>query len=120
MRQQRHFPLYLLMVLLSCTSILFAHNPQNDSLQPKKNELSHTLRPDEMQQPGRMRSSAYPVQMIVRGRSVSIVSKHEQTLPIYTQMGTFYMALHLSKGTNWLSGLPRGSYFINRQLVTVN
>lgn len=120
MRQRRYFPLYLLMALLSCASILFANSPQTDSLQPKKNDLSHTLRTDEMQRPGRMRSSTFPIQMIVRGRNVSIVSEHEQTLPIYTQMGTFYMAMHLSKGTNWLSGLPRGSYFINRQLVTVN
>lgn len=120
MKRLQYIPLYLLMVLLTCTSLLFANCPQTDSLRPRKNELTHNLRSNEMQQSNRMRSSAFPVQLIVRGRSVSIVSNHEQTLPIYTQMGTFYMAMHLSKGTNWLSGLPRGNYFINRQLITVN
>lgn len=120
MKLQRFIPYGLLVVLLLCTTNLLADYQQNDSLRSKKGRINSSINTSEMQMTGRMHSSAFPVQMEVRGRNVSIVSRHEQTLPIYTQTGTFYMAMHLSKGTNWLSGLPRGSYFINKKLVTVN
>ncbi len=67
----------------------------------------------------RMNTSLYPVQMQVSGRAVLIKSDYNQILPIYTRSGSFYMAMRLNKGSNWLNGLPRGTYFINNRPVTV-
>ena len=67
----------------------------------------------------RMSTSAYPVRIEVHGRAVMIHSDHVQLLPIYTRGGVLKMTLRLNKGTNWLSGLPRGNYFINNRPVTV-
>lgn len=120
MKLRQYLTLCLLMAPLWCASALLADYQQHDTLRTKRSKIQPIKRQSEMQETSRMRSSAYPVEMAVHGRNVSIISKHEQTLPIYTHMGTFYMAMRLSKGTNWLSGLPRGSYFINHQLVTVN
>lgn len=63
----------------------------------------------------RMMSSPQPVEIRQQGRQLCVVSNHAQLLPIYTQNGVFYTAFRLSRGTNWLSGLPRGSYIINNQ-----
>lgn len=120
MNLQRYISSCLLVVLLAFASTMLASLQKDDTLQSKDNSSVQMIPVGEMLRSGRMHSSAFPIQMMVRGRSVSIVSEHEQTLPIYTQTGTLYMAMHLSKGTNWLSGLPRGKYFINLQLVTVN
>lgn len=68
----------------------------------------------------KMSASAHPVQLELYGRVVRVQSEYEQMLPVYTHTGTFYMAMRLSKGTNWLSGLPRGKYFINNRLITIN
>lgn len=68
----------------------------------------------------RMSLSAYPVQMYITGRAIRIQSDHNQILPIYTGSGALYMAMRLSKGTNWLSGLPRGRYFINNRPIVIN
>lgn len=75
---------------------------------------------EDMRMQRRMSTSAFPVQLHVNGRLVRIQSDHDQILPIYNQYGVFYMAMRLKKGTNWLSGLPRGSYFINNQLTKIN
>ena len=68
----------------------------------------------------RMSMSAYPVELKTMGRALRIRSDYTQLLPIYTETGTLYMALRITKGTNWLNGLPRGKYFINNQPVTIN
>ena len=69
---------------------------------------------------GRRRStSTYPVRIEVHGRAVMLHSDHVQLLPIYTRGGVLKMTLRLNKGTNWLSGLPRGNYFINNRPVAV-
>lgn len=73
----------------------------------------------DFRQNRRMSASAYPVRMQVDGKVIRIHSDYNQILPIYTQSGTFYMAMRLSKGTNWLSGLPHGRYFINNRLLTI-
>lgn len=67
----------------------------------------------------RMSTSAYPVRIEVHGRAVMIHSDHVQLLPIYTRGGVLKMTLRLNKGTNWLTGLPRGNYFINNRPVAV-
>lgn len=68
----------------------------------------------------RMSTSAYPVQMTVVGRAVKVQSPENQVLPIYTSTGGFYMVMRLTKGTNWLNGLPKGRYFINNRTITIN
>lgn len=70
-------------------------------------------------QPRKMSNSAFPVQVSVTGRALRIVSEHNQILPIYTESGTFYMVMKLTKGTNWLNGLPRGRYFVNNRPITI-
>lgn len=68
----------------------------------------------------RMSMSPFPVELKTMGRALRIRSGHEQLLPIYTSAGTLYMAVRITKGINWLNGLPRGKYFINNQAVTIN
>lgn len=67
----------------------------------------------------RMSTSAYPVRTYVEGKALRVQSNHSQILPIYNQDGTFYMAMRLNKGVNWLNGMPRGKYLINNRLVTI-
>ncbi len=67
----------------------------------------------------RMSLSAYPVEVKQMGRALSIKSNNNQILPIYTESGVLYMVMRLSKGTNWLNGLPRGKYFINNHPISV-
>lgn len=74
----------------------------------------------EMPSSRKMNSSAYPVQISVTGRVVQIQSDQSQLLPIYTNTGVLYLTARLNKGTNWLSGLPRGQYFINNRPITIN
>ena len=90
--------------------------------------LRHALPADTLQQRTsskdirrghRMSTSAYPVRIETHGRVVMIHSDHVQLLPIYTRGGVLKMTLRLKKGTNWLSGLPRGNYFINNRPVAI-
>ena len=74
----------------------------------------------EMPSSRKMNTSAYPVKISVIGRGVQIQSDHNQLLPIYTHSGVLYLTARLNKGTNWLSGLPRGRYFINNRPITIN
>lgn len=67
----------------------------------------------------RMSTSAYPVRIEVTGRAVKVDSDHVQLLPIYTRGGVLKMTIRLNKGTNWLTGIPRGNYFINNRPVAV-
>lgn len=67
-----------------------------------------------------MSTSHRPVQMQVVGRVLKVHSPENQMLPIYTSSGTFYIVMRLNKGTNWLSGLPRGKYLINNRQIIIN
>ena len=67
----------------------------------------------------RMAQSLYPVQLKVKGRSLRVVSKYEQVLPIYTRSGTLYLAMQLNPGVNWLNGQPRGRYRINTRTINI-
>ena len=73
----------------------------------------------DVSQKRKMSNSAFPVQISKMGNALKIQSDHNQILPIYTQSGAFYMVMRLNKGTNWLSGLPRGRYFINNRIVSI-
>lgn len=66
-----------------------------------------------------MAVSTFPVKITVKGRSICVRSDYNQLLPIYTRGGTFYMAMRLTKGQNWLNGLPRGQYLINHQTIVI-
>ncbi len=67
----------------------------------------------------RLASSTFPVRMKVQGSALCVTSEYCQLLPIYTRGGTFYMAMRLNKGLNWLNGLPRGRYLINNQPICI-
>lgn len=62
-----------------------------------------------------MAVSTFPVDIQIKGRALCVKSDYSQLLPIYTRGGTFYMAMRLNKGLNWLNGLPRGHYVINHK-----
>lgn len=64
-------------------------------------------------------SSLFPVEIKVKGRNLYVVSKHNQVLPVYKETGVFYGLFRLNKGTNWISGLPKGAYIINNCRVEV-
>lgn len=68
----------------------------------------------------RMMTSPLPVEIRQQGRQLCIKSQYNQMLPIYTANGTYYSSMRLTKGTNWLTGLPRGAYMINNQRYTIN
>lgn len=68
----------------------------------------------------RMMTSPAPVEIHQQGRHLCITSRYAQLLPVYNASGTLYSSFRLAKGTNWLSGLPRGSYFINNRKFTIN
>lgn len=68
----------------------------------------------------RMITSPQPVEIRQQGRSLCVTSRYNQLLPIYSASGSLYSSFRLNKGTNWLSGLPRGSYIINHQKYIIN
>lgn len=67
----------------------------------------------------RMAQSAYPVQISILGNAICVRSNYNQVLPVYTEEGAFYAAFRLNKGTNWLSGLPRGTYYVNNRKIVI-
>lgn len=67
----------------------------------------------------RMMMSPWPVEIQQRGRHLCVESGRSQLLPVYTGSGSFYTAFRLQRGTNWLGGLPRGTYIINHKQITI-
>ena len=65
-------------------------------------------------------SSVYPVDIKKKGSSLLVTSRHSQMLPVYKDNGVFYGLFRLNKGTNWISGLPRGTYIINNSKFTLS
>lgn len=68
----------------------------------------------------KMASSAFPVQIEVKGSALCVKSQYSQVLPVYSRTGVFYGVFRINKGTNWINGLPSGSYFINNRKVVVS
>ena len=68
----------------------------------------------------RMMTSPQPVEIRQQGRNLCVTSRYNQLLPIYSVNGSLYSSFRLNKGTNWLSGLPKGSYIINNKKFTIN
>lgn len=115
------------MLMLSATILGWA--APSGHIWPKKKKKQKTTLVDtaslatklqDVGQARRMMTSTYPVQIQVTMNAVQIQSDHSQILPIYTKNGAFYMAARLNKGTNWINGLPKGSYFINNRPITIN
>jgi len=107
--------LLLISLTASAASSVVRKDPKH---QPDTLNLLRKVTRD-MEQTRKMSTSLYPVQLHVNGRLVRIQSDHNQILPIYKDNGSFYMAMRLTKGTNWLNGLPRGRYFINNRPVSI-
>ncbi len=53
----------------------------------------------------------------VQGRTLSITSERETTLPLYSIDGRIYRNLHLRRGQNTFDGLSAGIYMINNRKV---
>ena len=111
--------LYLLIVLaivlpivsLATTSNNYSHKFDSITVQTDKDGKNDVRR--------KMTHSVYPIQMHVVGKAIKVESPQNQILPIYTSNKTFYLIVKLSKGTNWISGLPKGKYFINDRLIVM-
>lgn len=124
MRKSRVFHAFLLML----TAVVLATAAPSSRVWPKKKKVT-AIAPDtiptttylqDIKRASKMVTSTYPVRIHVMMNAVQVQSDYSQILPIYTQSGAFYMISRLNKGTNWISGLPRGKYFINNLLITIN
>lgn len=99
------------------------HQQTSQGIQRRFNPDSSYLMVHRMEVPqlrSRMMTSPLPVEIRQQGRQLCIKSQYNQMLPIYTANGTYYSSMRLTKGTNWLTGLPRGAYMINNQRYTIN
>lgn len=124
---RKSYVFYPLLLMLTA-AVLATAAPSARPWSKKKKKVTATT-PDtiptadylaDIKQSGKMVTSTYPVRIRVMLNAVQIQSDYSQILPIYTQSGTFYMIARLNKGTNWVNGLPRGKYFINNLLITIN
>lgn len=107
---------------LCLTTTMQADVQQRDTL--NRRTLIHSLQPAAPRElpdlRHRMMTSPMPVEIHQQGRFLCVTSRYAQLLPVYNASGTLYSSFRLTKGTNWLSGLPRGSYFINNRKITIN
>ena len=111
--------IHLIAVLMAALALcmpwrLVAQVQRPDSLSTQSTVTSQR---EEMRP--RMMTSPLPVNIRQQGRQLCVQSRYNQLLPVYTEGGTFYTAFRLSKGTNWLSGLPKGTYLINNRKFTI-
>lgn len=65
-------------------------------------------------------STVYPIEVKKKGSSLLVTSGQPQMLPIYKSNGVFYGLFRLNKGTNWINGLPSGTYIINNSRFTLS
>ena len=123
-----HIMKYACVVVLLTLPVLIPRTVAEEQRQPvrlQKRIPVDSVRPlarnfEMPQLPSRMMSSPLPVEIRQQGRQLCIKSRYAQLLPIYTASGTYYSSMRLIKGTNWLTGLPRGAYMINNQRYTIN
>ena len=126
----RHITLMTLVMVLCVATMRAAadhtkltqqiHNTQRTTTQ-RNDTLRHRHTPIEIHDMhSRMMTSPQPVSIHQQGRLLRVESQVSQLLPVYTQNGTFYTAFRLTKGTNWLGGLPRGRYIINNRHFAIN
>lgn len=116
---QVHFPTYRTVIAALCICVL-PLSMQAASTQDKG--VRHSAFADSLYRRSpieqshiriKMMSSPFPVELRQQGRQIYAGSRNNQILPVYTGTGAYYAAFRLSKGTNWINGLPRGTYYIN-------
>ena len=115
--------LVLLFAPALAADLLADHQQTSQSIRRRINQDSSYMIVRRMEVPqlrSRMLTSPLPVEIRQQGRQLCIKSQYNQMLPIYTAGGTYYSSMRLTKGTNWLTGLPRGAYMINNQRYTIN
>lgn len=115
--------LVLLFAPVLTVNLLADHQQTGQIIRRRINQDSSYLMVRRMEVPqlrSRMMTSPLPVEIRQQGRQLCIKSQYNQMLPIYTAGGTYYSSMRLTKGTNWLTGLPRGAYMINNQRYTIN
>lgn len=115
--------LILLFAPVLTVDLLADHQQTGQTIRRRINQDSSYLMVRRMEVPqlrSRMMTSPLPVEIRQQGRQLCIKSQYNQMLPIYTAGGTYYSSMRLTKGTNWLTGLPRGAYMINNQRYTIN
>ncbi|MBP3822046.1 MAG: hypothetical protein J6I36_01330 [Bacteroidaceae bacterium] len=115
--------LVLLFAPVLTADLLADHQQTGQTIRRRINQDSSYLMVRRMEVPqlrSRMMTSPLPVEIRQQGRQLCIKSQYNQMLPIYTAGGTYYSSMRLTKGTNWLTGLPRGAYMINNQRYTIN
>lgn len=115
--------LILLFAPVLTVDLLADHQQTGQTIRRRINQDSSYLMVRRMEVPqlrSRMMTSPLPVEIRQQGRQLCIKSQYNQMLPIYTARGTYYSSMRLTKGTNWLTGLPRGAYMINNQRYTIN
>ena len=110
----------LLLAVMLCLPAEGGIRKRKVKAQRNPDTLVVTTQSPEIPSSRKMNTSAFPVQITVTGRVVQIQSDQSQLLPIYTNTGILYLTARLNKGTNWLSGLPQGQYFINNRPITIN
>lgn len=109
-------------VVLLMACVMFVVMVQAALAQPQRTDSltqNKTLSTEPNEMRGRMMTSPLPVTLRQQGRQICVQSRYNQLLPIYTEGGTFYTAFRLSKGTNWITGLPKGTYLINNRKFTI-
>ena len=108
-------------VWLVCVCDLYAvPSPNLQHLQRRDTIVRRELMPETPAIRSRMMSSSLPVDIKQQGRYLCVTSRYSQLLPVYRTNGTLYTAFRITKGTNWLSGLPMGAYYINTRRFTIN
>ena len=108
--------LFLLMAL----STMYANVPLEWGSERLQDSVSKVVVKDEDKVlRNKMSLSAYPVQLRLVGSAVCVQSPERQILPIYNENGAFYLIMRLNKGTNWINGLPKGKYYINKKLISI-
>ncbi len=112
----------LCVLLVGCATLLWAAPTRRENMMSKDSTgYSHTHFSESRHiYKTRRVSSSYPVNIRTKGNSLLVVSEHSQMLPIYKGNGGFYGLFRLNKGTNWISGLPKGIYIINNSKVVVS
>jgi len=105
---------------VASTEVHAASTQELQHIQKRDTVVHRKLAPEVSEMRSRMMSSALPVDIRQQGRHLCVTSQGNQLLPVYRTNGTLYTAFRISKGTNWLSGLPKGAYYINNRRFTIN
>lgn len=110
--------LYLLAVLALCMGKMYAQNVNHAT---RANMIVSDAGVSEVGNAikTKMLNSTFPVTIQLKGTRICVTSKYVQLLPVYNEKGVFYGMFRLNKGTNWISGLPRGVYFINNRKISI-